>query len=89
MLQLSQISPPDYRSAVKPLPVVKGDHGLHLSALAEIAKDDMGERRRVGDEWQLRGPITYIPNADVVSVCVCEGGGQRRSDTLTEIYGKP
>ena len=70
MLQRSKVScslPSDYQRAVKPLPVVKAGHGLHLRALVDIE----GESRRSGDEWMLQGPVTYVPNPDVVCVCVC------------------
>ena len=61
----------DYKSAIHPLPVIKSDHGLHLRALVGIEKDEMGVKRRIGDEWQLRGPMTYIPQPEVVCVFVC------------------
>ena len=63
----------DYTSAIHPLPVIKSDHGLHLKALVDIEKDEAGMRRRAGDEWQLRGPITYVPRPEVVRMCVCGG----------------
>jgi len=49
--------------------VVKAGHGLHLRSLVDF--DDEGVARRCGDEWQLVGPVTYIPNPDVVSSSVC------------------
>ncbi len=55
---------PDYKGAVRQLPVLRACHGLHLRALVDIEAD--GEMRRCGDEWQLKGPVTYIPNPDVV-----------------------
>ena len=61
----------DYKSAIHPLPVIRSDHGLHLKALVDIEKDESGTRRRAGDEWQLRGPITYVPRPEVVRVCEC------------------
>ena len=67
----------DYKSAIHPLPVIKSDHGLHLKALVDIEKDEAGTRRRAGDEWQLRGPITYVPRPEVVRVCVCGRDGER------------
>ena len=65
----------DYTSAIHPLPVIKSDHGLHLKALVDIEKDEAGTRRRAGDEWQLRGPITYVPRPEVVRMCVCGDWG--------------
>ena len=58
--------PADYTQAVKPLPVVKAHHALHLRALVDLDKDETGTSRKVGDEWQLSGPITYIPQPEVV-----------------------
>ena len=64
--------PPDYMRAVKSLPHVRADHGLHLRALVAIEKDEEGVKRAEGEEWQLRGPLTYVPHPGmVVSVCVC------------------
>ena len=60
--------PAAYSKAVLPLPVIKASRGLHLRALVDIADDGRGVRRRTGDEWQLRGPLTYIPSPEVVSV---------------------
>jgi len=62
---LEAASPTNYKSAIHPLPVIKSDHGLHLRALVGIEKDEMGVKRRIGDEWQLRGPMTYIPQPEV------------------------
>ena len=55
---------------MKPLPVVKAGHGLYLRALVDVEQDEQGVPRKAGDEWQLKGPVTYVPNPDVVSVCV-------------------
>ena len=49
---------------------MKADNGVNLRAVFNYT-DEQGVARRAGDEWQLRGPLTYIPRADVVSV----GGG--------------
>ena len=51
---------------MKPLPLVKAHHALHLRALVDIEADETGTRRKVGDEWQLNGPITYLPRPEVV-----------------------
>ena len=56
----------DFSRAVKSLPHVKAHHGLHLRALAAIERDESGVKRREGEEWQLRGPLTYIPRPGVV-----------------------
>ena len=64
--------PADFDRAVKPLPVVKADNGVNLRALFKFT-DDKGVAREAADEWQLRGPLTYIPRADVVSVYVRRG----------------
>ncbi len=63
------MSPVDFGSAIHQLPVVKPNHGLHLRALADVTID--GVKRQCGDEWQLKGPVTYIPNPEVVSyLCI-------------------
>ena len=56
----------DYRSAIKPLPLVKPNHGLRLKALVDIDADESGVARKTGEEWLLKGPATYIPRPDVV-----------------------
>ena len=58
----------DYTRAIKKLPVIKADHGVHLQALVDIEETDTTPPRRAGDEWQLRGPLTYIPRHEEVSV---------------------
>lgn len=57
---------PDYKGAIKKLPVVKQNHGIHLRALTDFTDDD-GVTRPAGAEWQLRGPLTYVPQPEVVS----------------------
>lgn len=57
-------SPTDFDRAIKPLPVVKADNGVNLRAIFNFT-DDQGVARRAGDEWQLRGPLTYIPTANI------------------------
>ena len=59
----------DYKGAVKKLPVIKQNHGIHLRALTDFT-DDNGVARPAGAEWQLRGPLTYIPRPEVVSILV-------------------
>lgn len=59
-------APIDYRGAIKPLPLVKPNHGLHLKALVDVDADESGVARKAGDEWLLKGPATYIPRPDVV-----------------------
>lgn len=56
----------DFKVAVKSLPHVPADHGLHLRALVTIDKDEDGVKRPVGEEWQLRGPLTYVPRPGMV-----------------------
>ena len=58
----------DYSRAIKKLPLIKADHGIHLLALVDIDGDEFGPARKAGDEWQLKGPLTYIPSPDVVCV---------------------
>lgn len=59
---------PEYEQAVKPLPVIRAQHALHLRALVDIESDVEGAKRKAGDEWQLTGPVTYIPQPEVVCV---------------------
>ena len=66
MITLYHVLPTDYMQAVKQLPVIKADYALHLRALVDVEKDETGRPRKAGDEWQLKGPITYIPQPEVV-----------------------
>jgi len=52
-----------YKNAIKKLPVIASNHGLKLRALVDF--EDEGEKRIAGDEWQLKGPLTYHPKAEV------------------------
>ena len=45
---------------------MKHNHAIHLRALTDFTDDD-GATRPAGAEWQLRGPLTYIPQPEVVS----------------------
>lgn len=65
----------DFTVAVKSLPHVPADHGLHLRALVTIDKDEDGVKRLVGEEWQLRGPLTYVPRPGMVVSGWREGEG--------------
>ena len=62
------LSPLDYSRAIKRLPTIKADHGIHLSALVDIEETDTSPARKAGDEWQLRGPLTYIPKPEEVRI---------------------
>ena len=62
--------------AIKKLPVVPENHAIHLEAIMDYEDEESGVRRQAGDQWQLKGPRTYIPVPEVVSVsclvsCVC------------------
>ena len=37
----------------------------------DIEQDETGTPRKTGDEWLLKGALTYIPLPEVVCVCVC------------------
>ena len=50
---------------MKKLPVIKANHGIHLKALVDI-EDNEGVARKAGDEWQLKGPLTFVPRPEVV-----------------------
>jgi major vault protein len=58
----------DYTKAIKKLPLVKADHAIHLQAIMDFDPDANGPGHKAGDEWQLRGPLTYIPRPEVVIV---------------------
>ena len=45
---------------------VKANCGLRLSATQDF-KDEKGKLVPAGHRWQVEGPMTYIPRADVVS----------------------
>lgn len=55
---------------MKKLPVVKANHGIHLRALVPVEEDETGTARNVGDEWQLVGPLTYLPRPEVVRILI-------------------
>ena len=81
-LSLSYVTDADFSRAVKSLPHVKADHGLHLRALAPVDRDESGARRTEGEEWQLRGPLTYIPCPGVV-VSYREWSRQMSGESVT------
>ena len=56
----------DYARAIKKLPIVKAGHGVHVQALIDIEANGTEPARKAGDEWQLKGPLTYIPRPEVV-----------------------
>ena len=47
--------------AIKKLPVVPENHAIHLEAIMDYEDEESGVRRQAGDQWQLKGPRTYIP----------------------------
>lgn len=49
--------------------MVKHNHAIHLRALTDFTDDD-GVARPAGAEWQLRGPLTYMPQPEVVSCSI-------------------
>lgn len=55
---------PDYKRAIKKLPVVPDNHGIKLKALLDC--EDENGKHQAGEEWQLNGPRTYIPRPEVV-----------------------
>ncbi|CAC5421281.1 MVP [Mytilus coruscus] len=54
---------PDYKRAIKKLPVVPDNHGIKLKALLDC--EDENGKHQAGEEWQLNGPRTYIPRPEV------------------------
>lgn len=56
----------DFKPAVKPLPVVKTNQAIRLEALLDHYDGPI--ERKAGDVWQLRGPLTYKPIPEVVSI---------------------
>ena len=59
----------DYTKAVKKLPIIKAEHGIHLRALVDIPSDDTGPARKADEDFQLKGPLPYIPRAEIVRYC--------------------
>ena len=55
-----------YDRAIHKLPVVFANHAIHLRALVDLPEDKDGHAHKAGDEWQLKGPLTYIPQPEVV-----------------------
>lgn len=36
----------------------------------DIDQDETGTARKTGDEWLLKGPLTYVPLPEVVCMCI-------------------
>ncbi|XP_065828200.1 major vault protein-like [Oscarella lobularis] len=53
----------NYKPALKPLPVIKPNHGLRLRARHDHV-DENGTKHVAGEEWHLEGPLTYKPTPD-------------------------
>ena len=62
-----------YDRAIHKLPVILADHGIHLRALVDLPEDKDGHSHKAGDEWQLKGPLTYIPQSEVVRYISASG----------------
>ncbi|XP_067656927.1 major vault protein-like [Haliotis asinina] len=69
-----------YQKAVRPLPVIKANHAIRLRALLDL--EDSGVKRKEEEMWQLPGPLTYIPRADVEVVKVVQPFIIRNGDSL-------
>lgn len=54
--------------AIKRLPVVRENEAITLLALMEYEDEENGVTRQAGEMWQLKGPRTYVPVPEVVSV---------------------
>ena len=54
----------DFKPAIKALPVVRANSALRLKAILDHM--DGGIERKSGDMWQIEGPCTYKPVAEVV-----------------------
>ena len=50
MIRLPQYHSLDFARAVKKLPVIKAEHGIHLRALVDIPAGDAGPAHKSGDE---------------------------------------
>ena len=48
---------------IKKLPIVPAGKAVKLEALVDF--DDKGVKRIAGDEWQIEGPCTYLPQPEV------------------------
>ncbi|KAK3701446.1 hypothetical protein RRG08_015866 [Elysia crispata] len=55
----------DFRDAIKPMPVIKANCALRLVADLDHHDSENKVERKAGDKWQLVGPITYKPRAEV------------------------
>ena len=53
-------------TSIKKLPVIQENQAIHLMATMEYEDDD-GEVHQPGEQWQIKGPLTYIPVPEVVS----------------------
>jgi major vault protein len=51
-------------SAIKKLPVIQENQAIHLLASMEY-EDEEGVVRQPGEQWQIKGPRTYIPVPEV------------------------
>ncbi|XP_072026388.1 major vault protein-like [Amphiura filiformis] len=60
---LRKKTPKDYASAIRPLPVVKPNQAIRLKAILDFEDGDV--KRQTGDLWQIEGPCTYMPIAEV------------------------
>ena len=56
---------PTFAGAIKPLPVVKGNQAIILTAKLDCT--DAAGSHKAGDRWQIPGPLTYYPQPEVVS----------------------
>ncbi|OWF45014.1 major vault protein-like isoform X2 [Mizuhopecten yessoensis] len=75
-----------YAPALKPLPTVKANHAIRLRALVDF-ENEMG-KYQAGDQWQLKGPLTYFPSPEaeiekmVEPIVLQNGEGLRLSATV-------
>ena len=61
---LKMFSLKDYRKSIHTLPFVPDLRAIQLCAKVDCTYD--GTERKAGEMWQIEGPTTYIPSADVV-----------------------
>ena len=60
------VKSPDYSKALQRMPIVPADCALRLRALVDHT-NSRGKRVIAGHMWQVEGPMTYVPQPEVVS----------------------
>eukprot|EP00053_Salpingoeca_punica_P012941 m.116286 g.116286 ORF g.116286 m.116286 type:complete len:850 (-) comp16069_c0_seq1:242-2791(-) len=56
-------------TGIRPLPFVPTEHALRLVALSDFT-DQFGKKRIAGQEYQIAGPLTYLPETQSTIIAV-------------------